>query len=142
MALLIIAFILMLVGAYWAFMSRRQHKINLMISDELNNLIGRTAETIQKTKKTIADERLGKAPSATPNDLFDSPGLMATIITVLVHKYGTVRLSVNDFMIPDSEYVSVYVDGTTQEIILSLDHNLTIDSALSAMAKTDDSTFH
>ena len=45
-------------------------------------------------------------------------------------------------MIPDSEYVSVYVDTATQEIILSLDHNLSPATDLINFTKTDDTTFH
>jgi hypothetical protein len=67
---------------------------------------------------------------------------MATIITVLIHKHGNVRLSLDDFMIPDNEYVSVYVDTSTQEIILSLDHDLAIETQLVNFTKTDDTTFH
>ena len=138
-----------LLACYWAFLNYRKYQLNIAISDELNKIIESTAETIKKGKESLRaeKERLEseiKVESASLNssDLFDQPELMATIITVLVHKYGNVRLSMRDFMIPDSEYVSVYVDTATQEIILSLDRNLDPETDLINFTKTDDTTFH
>ena len=132
-----------LLACYWAFLNYRKYQLNIAISDELNKIIKNTAEAIKKGKESLRaeKERLESEPIGS-SDLFDQPELMATIITVLVHKYGNVRLSVHDFMIPDNEYVSVYVDTATQEIILSLDHNLNPETDLINFTKTDDTTFH
>ena len=76
-----------------------------------------------------------------------SPEMLATIITVLVHKQGLIKLSVKDFSdVPDEEYVSVYVDTKTQELVLSLNHELdtaTVEEApaLFGLAPKDD-TYH
>ena len=134
-----------LLACYWAFLNYRKYQLNIAISDELNKIIENTAETIKKGKESLRaeKERLESEPMSLDSpDLFDQPELMATIITVLVHKYGNVRLSMRDFMIPDSEYVSVYVDTATQEIILSLDRNLDPATDLINFTKTDDTTFH
>jgi len=134
-----------LLACYWAFLNYRKYQLNIAISNELNKIIENTAETIKKGKESLRaeKERLESEPMSLDSpDLFDQPELMATIITVLVHKYGNVRLSMRDFMIPDSEYVSVYVDTATQEIILSLDRNLDPATDLINFTKTDDTTFH
>jgi hypothetical protein len=134
-----------LLACYWAFLNYRKYQLNIAISDELNKIIENTAETIKKGKESLRAERerLESEPMSLDSpELFDQPELMATIITVLVHKYGNVRLSMHDFMIPDSEYVSVYVDTATQEIILSLDRNLDPATDLINFTKTDDTTFH
>jgi hypothetical protein len=134
-----------LLACYWAFLNYRKYQLNIAISDELNKIIESTAETIKKGKESLRAERerLESEPMSLDSpELFDQPELMATIITVLVHKYGNVRLSMHDFMIPDSEYVSVYVDTATQEIILSLDRNLDPATDLINFTKTDDTTFH
>ena len=134
-----------LLACYWAFLNYRKYQLNIAISDELNKIIENTAETIKKGKESLRaeKERLESEPMSLDSpELFDQPELMATIITVLVHKYGNVRLSMHDFMIPDSEYVSVYVDTATQEIILSLDRNLDPATDLINFTKTDDTTFH
>ena len=103
-----------------------------------------------KTKKTIAESRGAKSiidKGTIPGmggepDIMTNPDLMATIITVLVNKYGNVRLGLEDFMIPDEDYVSVYVDTGTQEIILSLDKNLTPESEFVNFTAPDDGTYH
>jgi outer membrane lipoprotein-sorting protein len=92
----------------------------------------KTLETLQQT------ETQG-------NKKFGDPGMLATIITVLVNKYGTIRLNIDDFgVIPDDEYVSVYVETNTQELILSLNHTLGEENPLKFVnfKKSDDSTYH
>ena len=141
-ALFVIAFALSAIAIYWAILNHRRYKLNLLISNELTKIIENTTERIEKTKKSTAEPGMHNMSGTPHGDLFDQPELMATMITVLVHKYGTVRLSMNDFMIPDEEYVSVYVDTDSQEIILSLDHNLAPETQLVNFTKTDDTTFH
>ena len=67
---------------------------------------------------------------------------MSTLITVLVNKFGTVRLGMQDFIIPDEEYVSIYVDDDTQEIILSLNHDLVSKNMYVDFKDPTDKTFH
>tara|TARA_R100000008_G_scaffold31038_1_gene17309 strand:- start:468 stop:893 length:426 start_codon:yes stop_codon:yes gene_type:complete len=135
-SLLVISFVLVLMTAYWAWKSYQRHKLNLVVSDELHEILTSAHEIVKNNRKKIT------TPDGSEPDIMDSPELMSTIITVLVSKYGTVRLSMKDFMIPDDEYVSVYVDTATQEVILSLDHNLTLESQLANFTKPDDTTFH
>ena len=47
-----------------------------------------------------------------------------------------------DFMLPDEQGVSVYVDTETEEILLSTDHELAIDPALLSFSNPDDNTYH
>jgi hypothetical protein len=77
----------------------------------------------------------------------DDPGMLATIITVLVNKFGTLRLGIKDFSaIQDHEYVSVYMDTNTNELLLSLKHNLEEETGIIMDAMNfgskDDGTFH
>ena len=74
--------------------------------------------------------------------MFNSPELMATIITVLIHKFGDVRLGMKDFMIRDEDFVSVYVDSSSDEIVLSMDHDLANANAFMGFPNPDDNTFH
>ena len=142
LALFVVAFALSIAAIYWAILNYRRYKLNLLISNELTKIIENTTERIEKTKKSTAEPGIHNVSGMPQGDIFDQPELMATIITVLVHKYGDVRLSINDFMIPDEEYVSVYVDTDSQEIILSLDHSLAPETQLVNFTKTDDTTFH
>ena len=137
----------------WSISSYRRHRVNLYISQELKKIIDATDQNISKAKtainesKTLLDDRqvtraFGGIPTTGP-EFMESPELMATIITVLVSKHGDQRLNINDFTIPDEAAVSVYVDLETEEIILSLDSNLSLEASYaSALAKTDDTTYH
>ena len=77
----------------------------------------------------------------------EDPALLATVVTVLIHKYGTTVLGLKDFeAVGDEAYVSVYVDTGTQDLILSLDQKLADDpdpmSLLQFGNKKDDTTYH
>ena len=87
----------------------------------------------------------GTAGGKDSKDPLSDPGMLSTLLTVIVNKYGTVTLNIQDFTaLAEGDYVSVYVDGTEQNLILSLDHNLTSDDPMSFVnfGKMDDTTFH
>mgnify|MGYP003677266316 CR=1 FL=1 len=125
-------------GTYWSILNYRRHKANILIAHELDSIITSTLETIKGSKKTIAKQKNGAAVE----ELSENPELMATIITVLINKFGNVRLSMDDFMVADEDFVSVYVDTSTQEIILSMDHGLNLTNSYVNYPNTDDDTFH
>jgi len=126
-------------GIYWSIRSYRIYKMNLLVSKELDKIIDSTLKTVQRKKSAL--NQATSSEEGVPSFL-DSPDLMSTIITVLVNKFGTVRLSMKDFMIADEEYVSVYVDTGTQEIVLSLDHSLVVDEMYTGFINPADTTFH
>jgi len=136
------------VGAFWAFVNYRRYKKNLIVAQELDSLIKSTLNVVTKNKELASQyeksifTRLYDPALPTPN--VDSPVMLSTIVTVLVNKFGDVRLSMKDFMIPDEEYVSVYVDGDSRELILSMNHELTVEDSYSManFADPDDNTFH
>tara|TARA_R110002020_G_scaffold295469_1_gene511091 strand:+ start:939 stop:1361 length:423 start_codon:yes stop_codon:yes gene_type:complete len=130
------AVILTLLASWWTLASYRQHKLNIHVAHELDSMIGSTIKSIQKTKdvSSILDGA----------DPLSAPGMLATIVTVLVNKFGDTRLSMKDFMLSDEEYVSVYVDTDTEEIILSLNTQLgkAPDFSMIKFGNNDDNTFH
>jgi hypothetical protein len=148
MASVFLIFGLLLIAAalgalYWSVRGYRMYKANLLVSQELDKIIGSTLETIQKTKNSGGRGAGLLGPDGEPIDMLDSPDMMSTIITVLVNKFGNVRLSMQDFLLSDEEYVSVYVDTNTQEIVLSLDHSLEVSEMYSGFkGPADDNTFH
>ena len=140
---LILSLLLATLGAgalFWSIKSYRLYKTNLLVSEELDKIIASTLETIHKAKSSASGKTIPLGEDIPT--LLDSPDLMSTIITVLVNKYGTVRLSMKDFMIADEEYVSVYVDTNTQELLLSLDHDLVVDEIYPGFKNPTDNTFH
>ena len=124
------------------YLSYSRYKKNLYVSDELDGLIHRTLETIEKQKSSMGGRAAGVGADHPLN--LDSPAVVATILNVLISKFGDVRLSLRDFMITDETYVSVYVDGQNQEIILSLNPNLSQEElySMGSHINPDDNTFH
>jgi histone H3/H4 len=144
LAALTVSAIAMAISTFWGIRNYRQYKMNVLISNDLQKIITAAHENVTKSKKIVGEARdeLANHYEEKSQDIFESPELMATIITVLVHKFGDVRLSMKDFLIRDEEYVSVYVDSGSEEIILSLDHELAETNAFMGFSNPDDNTFH
>jgi hypothetical protein len=123
--------------------NRKRLSLNEQIADELDiilhNLLNMVKEAAQK-------RRPGLGVIGTPgNDDLSSPEMLSTLVTVLVSKFGNVTLDVHDFTaVAEEEYVSVYVDSDTKEIILSLDNTLSASTTytMAPFGNTDDTTFH
>ncbi len=134
-------------GLYWAWTNHRRYKENLIVAEELDRLIRDTLAMARKGKKLAKESRAifsSMSETEKAGDEFSSPAMLSTLVTVLVHKYGNVRLGLKDFALEDDQYVSIYVDTKTQEIILSLSHSLTADNdyLMAPFTDVDDNTFH
>tara|TARA_R110002020_G_scaffold400982_1_gene611276 strand:- start:6598 stop:7029 length:432 start_codon:yes stop_codon:yes gene_type:complete len=132
----------LIISAGWAlfagYQNRKRLRLNEHIADELDVIIHNVIDSVHKTKKYVANAEDGE-------QLLDGH-MISTLVTVLVKKIGSLRLTMSDFArVGDDEYVSVYVDTKTQEIILSMDNALAQNEENITMApfiNTDDSTFH
>ena len=72
------------------------------------------------------------------------PAMLSTILTAIVFKYGEMRLGMEDVMLSDgNDFVSVYVDTGTKEMVLSTKHDLEDGvSYFSQVGADDDETYH
>lgn len=150
--ILILSFFVLSLALRKAYQVYQREQIVYQLSEELDLLLRSAKSEIAKNKNLVEKARgmLGEAagsnaafgPAAGDHDL-TSPETLATIITVLVNKLGMVKLSLDDFMaVPKNEYVSVYVDTNTKELVLTLSHTLEEGgSSLYTMSPKDD-TFH
>ena len=79
-----------------------------------------------------------------PTDIMNDPALLGSILTAIVVKYGDMRLGVKDMILTEeSEYVSVYVDTGTKEMVLSTEHDLEGDTSYFNFTNpSDDETYH
>ena len=163
--MLIIDFILtgllglcLFLSAYWGVLNRRKYLANINIAKELDRVMG-DAVTLVIDNQNLNDSLKNKNVESdmTIQDLYEpqkgreknvdleSPEMLSTILTVIIHKYGTAKISLNDFQrLPDNEYVSVYVDNKSKNLVLSMDHDLGDKNPLDMISFTnsDDSTFH
>tara|TARA_R100000008_G_scaffold30825_1_gene17185 strand:- start:239 stop:637 length:399 start_codon:yes stop_codon:yes gene_type:complete len=127
---------------------RRQDHLE-MIHEQLTKLAKRVGEDVRhnsslvdEAEKLVLETHRAQASAGDLPEL-ESPGFLSAMITALIYKYGTARISLADFTEASKDYVSVYVDGTSKEIILSLDHSLGAESIEFAnFADPDDQTFH
>ena len=112
-------------------------KQNQIIGQQLDELY-----TNLKNAKNLSEKNtlLGRDEDGTLN----SPALLGTMITVLVKKNGPIRLSLEDFTAVGDEYVSIYVDVTTNELILALNSYSSEENSLGLFTFTssDDNTYH
>jgi len=131
--------------------ARMERDVNLIVKASVEELmavtqreIAKNKKLVEKTKNLLAQAKQGRAIA---DDPMDDPDMLSSVISVIVKKLGTLKLSLTDFeAVTDQDYVSVYVDTTTQDLILSLKHDLHTggDEPMSMVnyGNPDDSTFH
>jgi hypothetical protein len=144
------------VAIIWAFYQthkvQQQKKLISLISHGVGELMDATQDEILKNKKLIEKAEHTIRPSGSkmdysdPTNYLDDPGMLATLVAIIVNKYGTLRLGLDDFAdMGEEEYVSLYMDMTTHDLILSLKHNLAAEDPfrlISFGSDNDDSTYH
>ena len=133
---------------------RRERKMNAVIVTGLDTLMATTREEIAKNKKLVEKTRtIMEDMPALPADEQDTdpmhdPDMLSTVISAIVKRLGTIKLGLKDFeAVSGDDYVSVYVDTVTQDLILSLNHELAGTDPKDPMSminlgNSDDSTFH
>ena len=145
--ILLVVLSVMLIGvSYDAYRLRKREADVLKIAEQVDHLFAAARAEVTKNKKLIEKAKqmvLGRDAGFRPFEdsqsydagdepALSSPELLATLVTVLVNKYGTSRLTLTDCaQIPSNEYVSVYVDKGSGEIILSLDHEMAAGDSIS-----------
>ena len=115
------------------------------IQDEMDKNEKLVAEAKSEVAAAMAALRADKSDYSTdPNDMMADPAMLSTILTAIVVKYGEMRLGMEDVMLSDeNEYVSVYVDTGTKEMVLSTKHDLEGGvSYFSQVGADDDETYH
>ena len=133
-----------------------ERKFNVALRNSSIALVEDIQEEIDKNEKLVAEAKSQVAAamsalradksgySADPSDMMADPAMLSTILTAIVVKYGEMRLGMEDVMLSDeNEYVSVYVDTGTKEMVLSTKHDL--EGGVSYFTQTgpdDDETYH
>ena len=132
--------------------TRKQEITNLLLTEGLDKLLSAAQVEVAKNKKLVekarsmVDYSKAQFDPASPN-VMDDPAMLATLVTVMVKKFGTMRLGMTDFTsLPDDQFVSLYVDTNTQELLLSLRDDLEEETAammdIINFSRKDDGTYH
>jgi hypothetical protein len=123
-----------------AYTNYRRNKLNKKITEKLDGLIYNILDSVKEAQ--------GLAGHGMPEDFppdITSPEMLATLVTVIVNKHGTLHLTLSDFTdLPVDEFVSIYVDTDSKELILSLDDQLSElgPHTMVSFNTSDDNTFH
>ena len=133
-----------------------EKKFNVALRNSAIALVEDMQLEIDKNEKLVAEAKSQVAAAMAavradmsdyrtdPNDIMADPAMLSTILTAIVIKYGEMRLGMKDVMLSDeNEYVSVYVDTGTKEMVLSTKHDL--EGGVSYFTQTgpdDDETYH
>jgi len=122
---------------------------SIALVEDIQNEIDKNEKLVAKAKEQVAAAMAAVRADMTdyrtdPNDMMADPAMLSTILTAIVVKYGEMRLGMEDVMLSDeNEYVSVYVDTGTKEMVLSTKHDL--EGAVSYFTQAgadDDETYH
>ena len=126
---------------YGWYRNSRREKLNEYVTKELATILDHTKDVMSK-QKTLSHSGVRRQGGYEVGD----PALLSTLVTVIVNKYGNLRLGLDDFVnVPEGEFVTLYVDTTTSDLILSLNHALTHQEASTTIypvSDPDDGTFH
>lgn len=136
-----------LLFAYLGYKNYQRWQLNNQLADELDVILKATLKNLQSLKERHAGE--GSDPLIDLKDplkAITSPAMISTMLTVLVKKNKIVRLSLEDFSsLNDEDFISIYVDNKSQQLVLSTQHDLA-DGAESILmggfTSSDDNTFH
>ena len=136
-----------------------EKKFNVALRNSAIAIVEDMQDEIDKNEKLVAKakEQVAAAMAAVkadmspldselhdPTDIMNDPALLGSILTAIVVKYGDMRLGVKDMILTEeSEYVSVYVDTGTKEMVLSTEHDLEGDTSYFNFTNpSDDETYH
>ena len=121
----------------------------IALAEDMQEQMDRNEKLVAEAKSQVAAAMAALRAdtsdySADPNDIMADPAMLSTILTAIVVKYGEMRLGMEDVMLSDeNEYVSVYVDTGTKEMVLSTKHDLEGGvSYFTQAGADDDETYH
>ena len=78
------------------------------------------------------------------DDMLNDAGMLASIITSIIVKYGDMRIGMSDMMdLDEDQSISIYVDTASKEMVLSTQHDLgDKTSYINFSNPGDDETYH
>tara|TARA_R110000751_G_scaffold13657_2_gene45683 strand:+ start:371 stop:826 length:456 start_codon:yes stop_codon:yes gene_type:complete len=121
-------------------------KLHAHVGEELHSIIDNVDRAGQKIAAAATGNLIGPGEIDSPGDaLLEDAGLLATMLTAIVTKYGDMRIKMSDIdSLGENAFISVYIDTTAQELILSMEPNLVENKQLvfEKFLKSDDGTFH
>ena len=124
-----------------------------LLAESVEDQIARNEKLVAEAKSQIAmamaamEADMAAAAYDPPQDIDDmlnDPGMLASIITAIVVKYGDMRIGMRDMMdLDEDQNISIYVDTASKEMVLSTQHDLgDKTSYINFSNPGDDETYH
>jgi hypothetical protein len=124
-----------------------------LLAESVEDQIARNEKVVAEAKSQIAmamaamEADMAAAAYDPPQDIDDmlnDPGMLASIITAIIVKYGDMRIGMSDMMsLDEDQSISIYVDTASKEMVLSTQHDLgDKTSYINFSNPGDDETYH
>jgi hypothetical protein len=124
-----------------------------LLAESVEDQIARNEKLVAEAKSQIAmamaamEADMAAAAYDPPQDIDDmlnDPGMLASIITAIIVKYGDMRIGMSDMMsLDEDQSISIYVDTASKEMVLSTQHDLgDKTSYINFSNPGDDETYH
>ena len=124
-----------------------------LLAESVEEQIARNEKLVAEAKSQIAmamaamEADMAAAAYDPPQDIDDmlnDAGMLASIITAIIVKYGDMRIGMSDMMdLDEDQSISIYVDTASKEMVLSTQHDLgDKTSYINFSNSNDDETYH
>ena len=124
-----------------------------LLAESVEDQIARNEKLVAEAKSQIAmamaamEADMAAAaydPPQDVDDMLNDPGMLASIITAIIVKYGDMRIGMSDMMeLDEDQSISIYVDTASKEMVLSTQHDLgDKTSYINFSNPSDDETYH
>jgi hypothetical protein len=127
-----------------------------LLAESVEDQIKRNEKLVAEAKSQIAmamaameADMATSSPSpydlpSDPEEMINDPGMLASIITAIVIKYGDMRIGMKDMMsLTEDHSISIYIDTGSKEMVLSTEHDLGDRFSYVNFSNSDeDETYH
>lgn len=124
-----------------------------LLAESVEEQIARNEKLVAEAKSQIAmamaamEADMASAaydPPQDVDDMLNDPGMLASIITAIIVKYGDMRIGMSDMMqLDEDQSISIYIDTASKEMVLSTQHDLgDKTSFINFSNPKDDETYH
>ena len=130
---------------YWKYRTRKFNEAEEKLKESINSFTDALVEAAQEG----FDDEIKETPSGikyktAKSSYLSNSRYLTTLLTTIVKKNGTIKLSEEDFVnITKSDYVSLYVDMKTNDIILK-SHSTDVANEITPYVapSSDEDVFH
>lgn len=134
---------------YWKYRTKKFNEAEAQLKESINNFTDALVEAAQDGLQEGLESEVRETPDGvkyktTKSSYLSDTQYLTTLLTTIVKKSGTIKLSEEDFTnISKTDYISLYVDMKTNDIILKSHNTETKGDITPYMAPaTDEDVFH